>query len=266
MSCSVYSNVSIPTFSVAVLLTIGIFASYLPQHLNIVRRKTSEGLSPIFLLLGSTSGCSAFLNLLLLTSLARECCHIGLTLFQCLNSQLGLVQVGVQFISYSLIPVLLVIYTRGSITQSPKDYHEIEIVLIIFGIYTLVNLSLAIYFLHNQHHLYSFANYSGVISSVLSGIQYFPQIYTTYKLKHAGSLSISMMLMQTPGGFLWTLTLFLLPNSKWSSWLPYFTAATLQGFLLGMCIYYQFHSLKNQEQEAIQSIVAENVDEHTSLL
>ena len=51
-------------------------------------------------------------------------------------------------------------------------------------------------------HLGAWANFLGIMSAALAAVQYIPQIWTTYLLKHAGSLSILMMCIQTPGGFL----------------------------------------------------------------
>ncbi|GME84945.1 unnamed protein product [Ambrosiozyma monospora] len=91
--------------------------------------------------------------------------------------------------------------------------------------------------------------------------QYFPQIYTTYRLKHPGSLSINMMLLQTPGGFVWSLSLFLQPGSKWSSWLPYISAAFLQLILLSMCLFYTWNTdTSGSEAEAISDIERANLE------
>lgn len=44
-----------------------------------------------------------------------------------------------------------------------------------------------------------FANHLGFVSLVLSFFQFIPQIFKTYKLQEVGALSITAMLMQTPG-------------------------------------------------------------------
>ena len=46
------------------------------------------------------------------------------------------------------------------------------------------------------------AGFLGVTSAALAVIQYAPQIYTTWKLKLVGALSIPMMCIQTPGAVL----------------------------------------------------------------
>jgi hypothetical protein len=44
-------------------LCVGLVISYLPQHVRIISKGTSDGLSPWFLLLGSTSSAAGFLNM-----------------------------------------------------------------------------------------------------------------------------------------------------------------------------------------------------------
>jgi uncharacterized protein with PQ loop repeat len=63
------------TFLISLFLAIGIVLSYLPQHYRIIARKSSEGISPYFLLLGGTSSTSAFLNILILQKDIIECCR-----------------------------------------------------------------------------------------------------------------------------------------------------------------------------------------------
>lgn len=63
------------TFFISLFLAIGIVVSYLPQHYRIVARKSSEGISPYFLLLGGTSSSAAFLNILILQKGIIDCCR-----------------------------------------------------------------------------------------------------------------------------------------------------------------------------------------------
>ncbi|KAI3404661.2 hypothetical protein KGF56_002557 [Candida oxycetoniae] len=80
--------------------------------------------------------------------------------------------------------------------------------------------------------LYSIANVNGLLSAALTIVKYVPQINTTYHLKHPGTLSIGMMCIQTPGGFVFAATLMFTKGSHWSSYVSYLVAAILQGTLL----------------------------------
>ncbi|KAG0145799.1 hypothetical protein CROQUDRAFT_45222 [Cronartium quercuum f. sp. fusiforme G11] len=80
------------------------------------------------------------------------------------------------------------------------------------------------------------ATCAGVTSLILACCQYLPQIWATWKLKMVGSLSIPMMLMQTPGSFVFVYSLAVRPGVNWTTWIVYFVTGTLQGLLLILCI------------------------------
>lgn len=242
MDCAAYEDVNDRQFMLGVLLIFGVYASYLPQHWRIWKRRTSEGLSPYYLLLGSASAFSCLVNLVLVTVPARECCRAVLSSYQCTNSLMGLFQMTAQAAGYILILVLCVYITRDSPTEPSEQYAELDRNYHIFLGYALVNTLFGLYLVYTKGMgpVSAFANFSGMLSAVLATIQYIPQIYTTYLLKHSGSLSIEMMCIQIPGGLLWSYSLYANPGSKWSSWLPIVTAAALQSVVLTMCIYYKF--------------------------
>lgn len=81
----------------------------------------------------------------------------------------------------------------------------------------------------------------GITATALAAIQYFPQIYTTYRLQSLGSLSIPMMCVQTPGGLLWAASLAArLGWEGWSAWILYVFISTLQGVVLGMGLWFKW--------------------------
>jgi hypothetical protein len=90
-------------------------------------------------------------------------------------------------------------------------------------------------------HLQAWANVLGVMAAVLASIQYFPQIWTTFRLRHVGSLSIPMMCIQTPGSLVWAASLAArLGKEGWSAWGVYVLTAVLQGTLLVMGVYFEY--------------------------
>ncbi|KAJ7320784.1 hypothetical protein DFH08DRAFT_788983 [Mycena albidolilacea] len=97
------------TAALTLCLCIGLVISYLPQHFRIIRQNTSEGLSPWFLLLGSTSSAAGFLNLVTVQHTQIRCCRV-VTLAQCVESTAAIVQVGLQWGMFSLIFILYMLY------------------------------------------------------------------------------------------------------------------------------------------------------------
>lgn len=271
--CSVYEGALKVNFFVLVLITFGIFISYVPQYRRIIIKRTSEGLSTNFLLLGSCSSLFTLTNIILVSLLARVCCYLGeLSSFNCLNSQLNLVQISVQSVSAILILVLVLVFTKHSIKQDKDEYRRIENVGKVVAVHGMLSLCQLVWGLEgSKTTLFSIANVNGLLSTLLTVIKYVPQIHTTYKLKHPGTLSVGMMRIQTPGGAIFALTLFLSKGSHWSSWFSYFVAVCLQGTLLGLCTYYEYFkedglTSEISERRALERIIQENVTEETALV
>jgi hypothetical protein len=112
---------------------------------------------------------------------------------------------------------------------------------------TIVILSLYFIFARPQN-LQGWANFLGIFATVLASIQYFPQIYTTFTLKRVGSLSIPMMLIQTPGSFVWAASLAARVGKEgWSTWGVYLVTGCLQGTLLVMGIIYELRERRREQ-------------------
>lgn len=270
--CSVFEGASKVNFAFLILITLGIIVSYLPQYHRIYIKKTSEGLSTNFLLLGSSSSIFTLTNIILVSSKARHCCYIGaLNFFNCLNSQLNLMQIGIQCTCAILILVVVLLQTRYSMKQDMEEYARIVGVgkiVALHGIISIIEVFIGLF--SNQTLLINIAQINGLLSTLLTMMKYVPQITTTYRLKHPGTLSIGMMCIQTPGGFIFTMTLFFTKGSHWSSWVSYLVAALLQGSLLILCVYYEY--VKNEgitaeilERREIERNISGNLeDSHDS--
>jgi hypothetical protein len=57
------------------VLVLGMFASYVPQQWKIIQSKSSEGISPWFLLLGMIGCTSTLMNVILLQDSIFQCCQ-----------------------------------------------------------------------------------------------------------------------------------------------------------------------------------------------
>lgn len=102
-------------------------------------------------------------------------------------------------------------------------------------------------------YLTAWADFLGVMAAVLAAVQYFPQIWTTYHLKHVGSLSIPMMCIQTPGGFLFAASLYArLGPEGWSTWAIYLLTALMQGCVLVLGVYYEVAARQQERQQSLQ--------------
>lgn len=257
-SCSQYETSLDWNFYISILLCLGIFLSYVPQHVRIVRRRSSEGISPWFLLLGITSGFCALFNILLISKNIYSCCKV-ISAGHCFSASLGILQISAQALASVLILLFALVFTRNQTMEPKEDYYKLQYFgKISLSFFVVVGaLSWYAYFNSSEKSISLLANILGIVGSVLAGLQYFPQIYTTAHLQHVGSLSITMMIIQTPGGFIWSASLAARKDTVWSSWLPYFTAACLQGVLLIMACYFE---LKNRRlaKDAIDQLRVED--------
>jgi hypothetical protein len=59
-----------------------------------------------------------------------------------------------------------------------------------------------------------------------------------------------MMCIQTPGSFVWAVSLATREGTRWSSWATYVVTGILQGCLLAMCITWE---LRDRAEKAVGS-------------
>jgi hypothetical protein len=98
--------------------------------------------------------------------------------------------------------------------------------------------------------LETWGNILGITATILAGIQYIPQIWMTWHLGHVGSLSIPMMLIQTPGSFVWAASLAArLGVQGWSTWGVFLVTGCLQGCLLVMGICFEVKARREKGHE-----------------
>lgn len=96
--CEHLRNPNPYTVSLAAFLVLGIVISYIPQHSKIISRRSSEGLSPWWVLLGGLSSIAAIGNILTLPASRSDldCCR-EVTSGECAAALLGVGQIGLQW-------------------------------------------------------------------------------------------------------------------------------------------------------------------------
>lgn len=246
------------------LLCLGLAVSYLPQHLRIIKAGSSEGFSPWFLLLGSTSSASGMLNIVVMQWGLIKCCKV-VSFGSCIESTAGIFQLALQWLLFTWVLVLYMIYypphlkyTEVAVdlhdnrspqlikTQVKSDTWRLSIILswvvflhisfITFVTFLLLTTGPTPDGSRRSAQISIWATFLGVASALLAALQYAPQIIHTYRLRLVGALSIPMMLIQSPGAVFMVLSIALRPGTNWTTWLPYAVAGVLQGSLLIMCL------------------------------
>ncbi|KAI1925947.1 hypothetical protein LOZ12_000106 [Ophidiomyces ophidiicola] len=255
--CKQLSSPSIFNFGLSILILIGILLSYIPQHHRIISRRSSFGISPYFILLGTTSGTSGLANILLLPRSGHDiaCCK-EISGFSCFAGLLGILQVATQATCFAIILTLFVLFFSPPDTLPTSKYPEsssfrtallVAAACVIHGV-AATTFSFVIAFMYpSSRQLW--ANIFGIMATLLSSVQYFPQIYTTFFLGRVGSLSIPMMCIQTPGSLVWAASLAArLGAEGWSTWGVYVVTSLLQGTLLVMGIYFEYLNPRGKDE------------------
>lgn len=188
-----------------------------------------------------------------------------------------------KYTNYPSLLLFLIFFPRTSnpLTDDqddpPKDdlapsYRTALTVTALSVLHAVVIAILSFWFVYARpEHAQGWANFLGIFSTVLASIQYFPQIYTTFRLKRVGSLSIPMMCIQTPGSFVWAASLAArLGSEGWSAWGVYVVTGCLQGSLLIMGSYFEIMHRRREKKELQSRIAAASQDtvatEQTPLL
>ncbi|KAL3453836.1 hypothetical protein BJX65DRAFT_78554 [Aspergillus insuetus] len=237
-------------FVLSILIVLGIVFSYLPQLIRIIRLKSSFGISPYFVLLGATSGTFALANVVSQQqSLQDVACCKDVSGLSCFAGLLGILQVGMQWLSFFMMLTLFVLFfprgTSSALPETSKEeptYRTALVVAWICIVHALIMLVVTLAVgLRQPSSLQSWSNFCGVTAAILASIQYFPQIYTTLRLRCVGSLSIPMMCIQTPGALVWAGSLAARLGPKgWSTWGILIVTAFLQGTLLVLSVFFEY--------------------------
>jgi uncharacterized protein with PQ loop repeat len=85
----------------------------------------------------------------------------------------------------------------------------------------------------------------GTLATFLCLAQYLPQMITTCKLKSNGSLSLLLLALQCPGGFLNAGFMWFGQGDDWTTWASILAAAIQQAILLGICLFFKWRKRRS---------------------
>ncbi|RKP00482.1 hypothetical protein CXG81DRAFT_2254, partial [Caulochytrium protostelioides] len=240
----------------AAFLCVGLVASFTPQYVKLVRARSSQGINPLYLLLGIMSNFCVVANLALLQRPVMACCWHVWTFRVCLENMGSFVQVFLQWFLFAVLFALYYVYwqpsRRGLLTldwrqrQHYAEWRSARSILTAAAGLHVAIAALVVLLAVTDGPLGArgplggaalvLAGLFGTVAALLCVAQFLPQLYSTWVTRDVGALSLLMMLMQTPGGYLMMLSIALQPGNNWTSWAPYFLAASMQGALLLLCL------------------------------
>ena len=135
-------------------------------------------------------------------------------------------------------------------SSAQPSYKTAILVTTACGINALLTLVVSFLVIHlAPASLQGYASALGVAGTLLAGAQYFPQIFTTWRLQSVGSLSIPMMCIQTPGSFVFAGNLAArLGWAGWSTWGLFIFTGILQGTVLAMGISFAIRDRRKRRE------------------
>jgi len=264
-----YFEPSTENIIIAVFLMVGTAVSYVPQYVAIVRAKSSDGINFLMLALALSSGFLTAINSGILKWTHIVCC-LDLYSVQCLKNNLATEQLVASLLCNIGLYILYIVYfdihpTQMETREAKIKKKKLSILTLMITLIGSIVISTICGILFYDIHLRAtilvkVAQTLGYTSSILIAIQWTPQIWTTFKLKDPGSLSILMLLLQMPGALLVMYFQAILNAADASTWVPYAFLFLEELLLVIMCLYYIVRNRRLNKQNSEERRLLEEVE------
>lgn len=171
----------------------------------------------------------------------------------CILDILGLLQLGMGFLMFTILFILYFVYypeqnkrpIDDPINLAPEWQSSLLVLFLSIGfVFMTIFISLLLLIVYHSEFLNRYVmiwgSILGYLASICATVQYLPQIQKTWRMQSPGSLSITMMSIQTPGTLIFIYVLTRREGIHYTTWLPFAVAASLQGVVLCLCIYFEY--------------------------
>jgi uncharacterized protein with PQ loop repeat len=105
-----------------------------------------------------------------------------------------------------------------------------------------------------------YADSLGLLSTVLSFVQFMPQIISTFRSRTVGALSMPSMMIQSPGSFLMAYLIAISEGTNVSTWSSYVASGSLQFILLCIAATWHFRDRWRADSEVSSNSNGESDD------
>mmetsp|Transcript_15874 Transcript_15874/g.62022 ORF Transcript_15874/g.62022 Transcript_15874/m.62022 type:complete len:279 (-) Transcript_15874:40-876(-) len=249
MDCTLPST---STWVLGLALAIGTFFSYTPQQIKIAYKRSSAGISMFYLFLALIFNFGQFTTTILSNWGEFLCCQ-DLTFSQCNELIMNVYQVAVMPVGTTIfVGLAMLFFDRFPQPGMDKDSHEFYdylrkarrnawLLMLSFCVILLVDFVICVTLLvvcgydSNQVQVYADLITGIVICSTM--VQFWPQIYRTFRNKKSGSISSTTLWIQCPGNFI-VAAFQIASGSGWVVWIPFLNVGVNQLVLLGFVMYY----------------------------
>jgi uncharacterized protein with PQ loop repeat len=237
-------------------LLAGTILSVIPQIRLIIHRRSSFGLNSFAIFVTSFGQFIIAANVLCL----RTADFIGFLQYP-MSRTLPRLQTFINYvglwITYLPIAFLNMIFfdteprlvRSGAAIQGERYFNRMLTILT-----TLVSLVILVVYVggvvlqgYGSAYLMTIGMFFGTLATFMCIAQYVPQMITTCKIKGSGSLSLLLLAIQSPGGFVNSAFMAFGQGDNWTTWLSILAAAIQQAILLGICLVFNARQKKRRE-------------------
>jgi len=231
-----------------VFLILGSIISTIPQHVKILKLKSTVGMSFLWMFLGNINQFSAVMNAAVMKfPQVQACVVVGVG--DCLPSLLALFQLAGLWIFTFPMYIWYLKFTDLT-TVDRREWFWARLffgILCAFVLATMLIATITLHFFGDCAYFTLVFGYSmGMLSTIVTFIQWSPQIYKTFVNKSVGSFSILMLLIQAPGSIIIVYFLIFISHEGVSTWLSFVSSTIQQIILLVLLIYYDRKDKKAQ--------------------
>ena len=248
------------------------FISFLPQTAELVMSRSSYGIEPLAIF------CQSIGHFLLIVNLLCFKCFDFPGFIQYHGAQIfarALTFANLFFPWILLLPTIFqcFIYHDREYRESRKQ-HEIRIdwiksvaqcalVVTVDLILLLTWTLLGVINGFETHGATSFGEICGTAATFLEFSEFVPQMYTTCRLRDAGSLSLLMLEIQAPADIANALYMWLGTGDHWTTWLTILVDGTEELILLGTCLV--FNCMKARKAKLLEKERQMSMSLHASM-
>lgn len=139
---------------------------------------------------------------------------------------------------------------------------EAEMVLLVSNAFALFILIVSAVILHHfPRASQTWADFLGISLTVGACLQWLPQIMTTWRLGHLGSLSSTSLCFMAPYTWIFGISMIIRVGIKgWSAWIVYVFVGTMQVVLIGFAIVF---ALRQRKIQIIDGLDVDDKDDLT---
>lgn len=239
-SCELESSMHWFDVTMGWVLLVGVGVSFIPQIYEMVRIKNTATLSPLTLFIGNFAPQAQAVNALILTFFQRyKCCTTDWTLYQCLVETTGFVQIVAMAIFNFPIFLMYFWYIRDQTQSEVSMARRLWNVLMAFMFIVFVaTICFLVFSGYDSTASIWYAKIMGGVCLIGNGLQWAPQLATTFQAKTAGAMSIGFLLLQAPGGAALAYFQIFPQREDITTWLPTVLNVSEMFLLLVLCCYY----------------------------